>query len=77
MELKLGVGLGGAMPPVELLFSTFSRWASYYGDVPLYSIADPDDRPSPDDFSPDLGLCGGTGTRSWTDTHARSKGSTG
>ena len=35
--------------------STFSMWASFYGGVPLYQVADPSIRPSLGDFRPYLG----------------------
>jgi hypothetical protein len=47
--------------------STFSRWASFYGDVPLYVISDPDDRPTREAFRVDTGLGFGRGEREWTD----------
>jgi len=36
--------------------STFSGWASFYGDVPLCVIDDPDLIPAPSSFEPDRGL---------------------
>ncbi len=36
--------------------STYSAWASYYGDVPRYVIRDPDEAPRADLFEVDRGL---------------------
>jgi hypothetical protein len=36
--------------------STYSGWASYYGDVPRYQIYDPDETPREDSFLVDRGL---------------------
>jgi hypothetical protein len=47
--------------------STFSGWASYYGDVPRYVIKDPDAVPTRESFKVHYGLgWGARGLRDWT-----------
>lgn len=40
--------------------STYTAWASYYGDVPMYRILDPDETPSQESFKLRRGLGGPT-----------------
>jgi hypothetical protein len=47
--------------------STFSRWASFYGDVPLHPITDADRHPSYEAFRVSQGLSWREPERAWTD----------
>jgi hypothetical protein len=47
--------------------STFSRWAAFYGEVPLYRMHSSGDDPSYDLFSTGLGLGSGRRERAWID----------
>ena len=47
--------------------STYSGWASFYGDVPRHVIADPGEAPTPESFVVHRGLGGPpAGARPWT-----------
>lgn len=53
--------------------STFSRWASFYGRVPLLHLKDPSVEVRYEQFIPDRGLGSGAGTVPWSGTKARSR----
>ena len=50
--------------------STYNRWASYYGDVPLHQLDDPKETPVPASFRVDSGLQ--WSREIWTEQVARS-----
>jgi hypothetical protein len=54
--------------------STFSRWAAYYGDVPIHQVEDPDAVLSYASFRAGKGLGWGAARRDWVDPALRNDG---